>query len=176
MTEPVPGSYACVDIPTIGRSIRLFGKTLHVTLPNFIGLAIKLFTSSKYCHAFILVAPGRIIEARPGGAALADLSEYDGMPILWSHDALTPEQREKIVDAAYKTLGTPYGYLDILALGLLRLGLPYHWVFRRVLSERTDICSQLVAICGEAGGDNAWLCGKLFPELVTPGDLARRIS
>ena len=36
-----------------------------------------------YEHAFVYVGDGEIVEAQPGGARLAQLSEYDGRPILW---------------------------------------------------------------------------------------------
>jgi hypothetical protein len=171
MYEPQPGDYACVWIPRVG--MKLFGK--HFSVPNLVGWAIRLCTWSRYCHAFVYIGGGEIIEAQPGGACVSQLTEYAGMPSVWSQDALSVVERAKVVSEAKALLGTPYGWLDLVAILFVRtLRLPVPWLVRRVLDEATAICSQLVAMSGVHAGIMSWLCGQPHPQLVTPGDLARR--
>ena len=61
---------------------------------------IRLVTRSTVNHAFILVAPGRIIEAKPAGAAESNLAKYDGMLQVWSDMDLSPTVRAAIIDHA----------------------------------------------------------------------------
>lgn len=173
--NPQPGDYACVQIPTV--------NFLGFRVPNVVGLLIRLFTRSRFDHAFIYVGSDysrdsktpMIVEARPHGAVIAALSEYDGDLIVWSQDDLTPEQRTEIVAQAVARVGTPYGFLDIAYIGLARLGLSWGWLLRRVETQRRLICSQLVAVCGVDAEETSWLCGQPDPCLVTPADLGNRI-
>jgi len=156
VADLLPGTYVCV---------RTHG---------FVPLSIRLFTRSPYDHAFIYAGDGRIIEAQPGGCREVPLSTYAGYPMLADTDeSLTDEQRKRVVAKATALLGVPYGYLDIVRLGLSALGLRWRWLTRAADNERAMICSQVVAACGQAAGVD-WLCGQGSPAAVTPGMLAAR--
>ena len=123
-----------------------------------------------YEHAFIYIGNGQIVEAEPGGALISELDEYDGRAIMWSTGlvTLTDAQRSVIVEAAIKQEGTPYSFLDYLAIGLYRLGIKHPGVAKRVEQSKHLICSQLVA----QDFDNAGVTLTEYPPyLVTPGRL-----
>lgn len=127
-----------------------------------------------YEHAFIYVGDGKIVEAEPGGALISDLAEYDGRSIIWSTDLipLTDEQRALIVQSALAQEGTPYSFLDYLAIALYRLGIKHPGVAKRVESSKHLICSQLVALDYEHAGIPVT---DLPPYLVTPGKLLNHL-
>lgn len=138
---------------------------------------IRVGTRSKFNHAFIVMdTAGRIIEADPGGARWAHISDYGNDPKVFDDgEQLTLQQRQQVMAKAQVLLGTPYGWLDIVCLAARCLGLRWQWLTRRADDEKAMICSQLVAVCGEAAGVN-WLCGREAPAEVTPGDLADRLT
>lgn len=151
-----PGSYGCVR--TGGWQAWL----------------IRVGTRSKFNHAFIVMENDRIIEADPGGARWAQLSDYGtDSKVFDTGDVLTDEQRRKVMYKAEMLLGTPYGWTDIVRLSLRCLGINWSWLTKRADNEAAMICSQLVAACGEYAGLD-WLCGRNCPAEVTPGDLAVR--
>lgn len=141
-------------------------------------------------HAALFVGPvsrypeGALVEARPGGAAYVSVDAYPDA--IWSSGRLpgqltpTGAQRERIVAAAKSMLGTPYGFLDDLAVGLAQrrtrdtfgkwvsVGNPPWWV-RRIAGRHTLICSQLVDAANRDGGIEFYP-GRL-EGLVTPEDL-----
>lgn len=123
-----------------------------------------------YEHAFIYVGNGQIVEAEPGGALLSELAEYDGRPIMWSTGLvpLTDAQRAVIVEAAMNQVGTPYSFLDYLAIGLYRIGIKHPGVAKRVEESKHLICSQLVAMDYDSVGIPLT---DYPPYLVTPGRL-----
>lgn len=139
-----------------------------------IGRLIQLATHSWANHAFIVIDDGKIIEARPEGVAIKSIAEYNGARMAFSTDVLTDAQRAKVVETAQSFVGDGYGFLDIGALGLESLGWHWRWLFKLAGADKNVmICSQLVAMCGQAAGVD-WLCGKASPVEVTPGDLAKR--
>jgi len=144
---------------------------------GFYAWLIRLGTRSKYNHAFVVMdSVGRIIEADPGGARWAHISDYgNDCKVFNTTEQLTDEQRTKICDKAQVLLGTPYGWTDIVRLSLRCLGLQWRWLTQRADDEKAMICSQLVAACGQAAGVD-WLCGREAPAAVTPGDLADRLT
>lgn len=155
-----PGDYCCVDIP---------GK---FPFSWFTGFAIRHFTHSDFDHVFVITSEdGEIVEARPSGAQISNISEYDGLELQFSTTDLTDEQRANIVEHAYSYVGTPYGFLDIAYLGLYLNHIQPEWLFNKVVSEHRMICSQLVATAGVKSGVKSWLCGKSHEQLVTPADL-----
>lgn len=164
------GSYGCVYIPWLNYTV--FGRKLR--LPNLMGWLIGLGTWSRYSHAFVYVGDGRVVEARPNGAAVALLSEYTPGHILWSDDVLSVAQKQSVVLNAMSCVGKPYGFLDIIAITLHTMHVPSRWVLRRVLREDRMICSQLVAYSGGKAGLD-WRCKRDYDQQVTPADLARRI-
>lgn len=159
--QPRPGDFAVVRISGgVGRLIRI-GQWL-----NGDGYA-------DYEHAFIFIGNGEIVEAEPGGARRALLSEYDGRPIEWSTGqiALTDEQRAAVCAAANDLLGTPYSLFDYLSLALLRFHVRPTWVRRYVSDSRHMICSELVDFCYLQAGVHLFTDGRI-PGDVTPADLA----
>jgi len=156
--QPTPGTYACVRTG------------------GFYNRLIRIGTRSKYNHAFLVVdTNGGIIEADPGGARRNNITEYSGDPIIYSNDILTPQQVAQAVAKAETLIGTPYGWTDIARLSLRSLGIQWNWLTQAADNERAMICSQLVAICGNAAGLD-WNCGRTTPAAVTPADLANRIT
>lgn len=158
-TTPLTGGYGVVDIP------------------GWFGWNIRLFTRSPFSHAFIVLdaVNGIILEARPEGARLSNLSEYAGLRTEFSADRVDASVADlHRMAAAYVGIG--YGYLDIVLLGLvLTLRWKPRWLLTRVLDQHRMICSQLVAQFGAANGQPGWMCGQPDPQLVTPGMLAARI-
>jgi predicted outer membrane lipoprotein len=181
-TTPIAGDYGCVTILWLEHTI--FGRK--VKLPNILGYLIMLQTWSKYCHAFIYIGPCQnqstgeivdmVIEAQPKGATCSPLSKYNPSTIVWSTDELTNDQRKTIVTKAQMLIGKGYGFLDIFAQSLVRLGFKNAWLWHIVESQDRYICSQLCSKCGVAGWVFAWLCGEPDPALVTPAQLARRLA
>lgn len=163
MTEPLPGDFGLVSIAgDVGRLIRL-GQWL-----NGSGF-------STMEHAFVFVGGGQIVEAMPGGARLAAVSEYDGRPIVWSTGKveLTDDQRAGIVRAAQMCVQVPtkYSFLDYLAIAAHRFHLPGgRWLRKYVGSTSHLICSQLVDLCFTEAGVHLFQDGR-WPGYVTPGDL-----
>lgn len=166
------GNYACVKTPFVYK--KLFG--LRVALPNLFGWAVRIFTVSPYDHAFIYIGEGKIVEAQPRGAKISNLSKYDGCEMVWSNDDLTDSQRIIISSKAKSLVGTPYGFLDLVYLGLATLNIRFKWILDRVERENRLICSQLVAVCGKTAKEDLWQCGEPNACLVRPVDLANRIK
>lgn len=77
--------------------------------------------------------------------------------------------RLRVVDKALELVDRKvrYSWLDIVAIGLSKLRLPMGWAFKRLNRGDRLICSQLVAVCWEAGGVKPWP----VPAAVTPGDI-----
>ena len=156
----LPGDFAVVRIPgDVGRLIR-FGQWLD-------GCGYE-----DYEHAFVAVGDGQLVEAQPGGARLAPLTQYDDYRPLWSTGriALTEEQREHLVAAAHSYIGVPYSFLDYGSLALARLRLRPPVVRRFVADTRHMICSQLVDQCYLDAGVHLFDDGRIAGD-VTPGDL-----
>lgn len=134
---------------------------------------IQLFTRSRWNHAAIYIGDGRIVEAEPTGVRITNLHEaYTDDQWIVSGKTLTSWQRNKIVTWAKSKEGTPYGWLDIAALGLLSLGIRWKWLDRFAADQSRLVCSQLVSYAYFNAGipltnDDAWT--------VTPGDLEELI-
>lgn len=174
---------------------------------RFIGAGIRYFTAtkdeygkwheSKVNHTGIYVGNGKIIEAAPGGVRYNDWDAYEGNKAFWSSETgigsrlgdgslstaieLTDEQRAKIVEAAEGLLGTPYGFLDIVAIAFaqqrLDSRLDVHkalaeqpWWVRKIESRKTMICSELVDSSYRAAGVHLFQDDRL-PGLVSPADI-----
>jgi uncharacterized protein YycO len=131
---------------------------------------IQVGTRSRWNHAAIYVGDGNVVEANPGGVRVTALNTYPRDEYIVSDLALSSWQRAKIVKYARSELGTPYGWLDILALALVNLGFgkPGGWIVNRAKRDDRLVCSQLVAnayvLAGIAIGPDAWA--------VSPGDIA----
>jgi hypothetical protein len=132
--------------------------------------------ASRYTHVFVVLDNDEIIEAMPGGAKIEPLSKYAGTTKYGSPVAayldikLTPDQRFAIVVNARQLEGTPYSFLDYLALSLERFGINWKWIENRVTSTKHLICSQLADEAYRRAGVHLFEDGRL-PQKVTPGDL-----
>lgn len=163
---PQPGDFGLTQIDgAVGRLVK-FGQWL-----NGDGF-------HNWQHAFIYIRDDRIVEAAPGGARVASLSEYMGDDtIAWSSGAieLDEDQRGRIVWAAIEYLGTPYSAATYISLATARLGLRPRWLKNLVADTDAMICSQYVDQCYQDAGVHLFDDGRI-PGDVTPGDLARCIG
>jgi hypothetical protein len=173
---------------------------------GFTALAIRVATRSKFSHAFVVVRDGNVVEARGKGAVCRPLGVRDAIYSSGAID-LPLDERRRIVNTAmdfttrhiarrtwlgrrYVTVGVPYGWLDIVSIGLLQYGIKPKCVRDRVQRLDQLICSQLVdaAFSGSPArtavdavllatrgvrGVHLFADGRL-PMDVTPGDLAKR--
>jgi uncharacterized protein YycO len=169
--HPMAGDFGLTRVNgEVGRLIR-FGQLLD-------GVGFE-----DYEHAFIYLGAGVVVEAEPGGARAAKVSEYQPEHILWStgHFDLTTDQRIKICGraraftAANNGKGVPYSFLDYLALTTHRLHIPAPGLQNYIYSSQHVICSQLVDICYQAGGVQLFTDGR-WAGFVTPGDLYGRLT
>ena len=113
---------------------------------------------ADYEHAFVFVGNGQIVEAEPGGARIAELTEYSDRTIAWLH--CPPECRQAVAAAARSLEGTPYSFVDYLAIGAHRLHLPIPWLRRYVASSKHLICSQLADRAAQMGGWHLFSDGR----------------
>lgn len=154
--------------------------------------AIQWATVSRFNHAVICVAEGAVVEAQPGGARRTTWDGYMGNNTVWSggYGITNPTlQRPALVAAALSLVGTPYGWGDIIAIGLAQQKLEKSrmhvdalvpmgkqpWWVRRLADKRTDICSQLVDACNLLAGIHLYDDGRPSG-LVSPGDLGRLLG
>lgn len=182
---PVPSPGIHVFVPCDMRDKRKGREMPEFPKPGSYGVVrtrglyawlIRTGTKSQYDHAFVVCDGGQIIEAEPGGARWGQLSEYTADEVLFnSGEPMTDKQRLMVVNEAVQLLGVPYGWTDIVRLGLRCAGIQWQWLTRRADNERAMICSQIVAACGQAAGLD-WNSGREAPAAVTPGDLAKRIT
>jgi len=156
-TEPGLGDIGLVPIPgDVGWLISL-GERLN-------GDAF-----AHYDHAFVVTGSNQIVEAEPGGARFAALSEYDPESVLWLR---CPDgRRQAVAEAAKGLLNSPYSAADYFAIALHRFHVPAPGLRRYIQSSGHLICS---ALCDRAARDGGW---TLFSDgrwegYVTPADLA----
>lgn len=146
-SEPDIGDLGCVNVKgDVGWLIRIaqFLNKVNWKLWTW----AKLWKQARSEHVVVYVGDGNVVEAEPGGARLAKLSEYDGRPILWVR---CPDQHSQAVAAAAMALiETPYGWLDYAALAARRFHIP---ILKRVaLSTSSMICSTLGVVAARRGG------------------------
>ncbi|WP_255946580.1 hypothetical protein [Streptomyces odontomachi] len=129
-----------------------------------------------YQHAFVVLPEGRLIEAMPGGAVIAEVSEYDGRDVLYVSPAdLTHDQRTAICACAKKYQDIPYSFLDYLALAAHRFHLPVPRLRRYIESTGHMICSQLADRAYLDAGVHLFDDGR-WPGYVTPMALANDLA
>jgi hypothetical protein len=134
----------------------------------------------NYEHAFIVIdVPTstdliHVVGAEPGGARSGFYSQAD-TTILWSNFQLTDAQRTALAAAAQRYIGTPYSFLDYVALALHRLHVPVPLLKRYISSTRHMICSQLVDQCYQDAGVHLFNDGR-WPGYVMPADLYKLIE
>ena len=121
-------------------------------------------------HAFIVLPGGYIIEAMPGGAVFDRVTKYPHA--VYSQFELDEDQRDSICAEAIKMQGTPYSYLDYLALAATHFNIRPEPIRRRVQDSGHMICSQLCTEAYRRSGVDLFP-DKRLPMDVTPGDLSR---
>jgi cell wall-associated NlpC family hydrolase len=151
------------------------GDYFVVRTNGWAGWLIRIGTGSKWNHAGIYIGDGKIVEARPVGVTISDLSKYNGMPIIWNTtvDNLTPDVGQHIANRAKMFVGDRYGFWSILNIALKILFLGWFPNLKRAEDENSVICSQLVAWSYSVGGIKV---SKKQHALVTPKDLAYRVT
>jgi hypothetical protein len=118
-----------------------------------------------YNHAAVYIGNGKIIEANPWGVSIDDLSQYpDGTWIVMPVQG----DKSKALEKAHSLVGTPYGWVDIIALLFLIFGANPRWVDKINRRLSTVVCSQVAALAAEAAGDT------VFPDpyLTFPAQIA----
>lgn len=159
---PKPGDFGLVAISgETGRLIR-FGQWLN---GNGWG---------DYQHAVLVLDNNELIEAEPGGARIRPVSEYDGTNVVWSDWPLTDAERSAIVAAGRSLEGVPYSFLDYLALAAHRLHIPIPGLRKYIAATGDDICSQLVDLGYQLGGQKMFADGR-WAGYVTPMALLRAL-
>jgi hypothetical protein len=126
---------------------------------------------ADYEHAFVYLGNGQIAEAEPGGARIAELTEYSARNTAWLR--CPPEYGEAVAAAARaftEPRPVPYSAADYFALAAHRLHLPIPWLRDYVKSSGHMICSQLVDRAAAAGGWHLFADGR-WDGYVTPGDI-----
>lgn len=155
MTEPPLGSIGLTQIHgDVGRLIRL-GQWLN-------GQGFAAFE-----HAFTYIGNGQIVEAEPGGARVAPLSEYDTDTVVWLE---CPDQYgAKVANAALFLVGTPYSFADYLAIALHRFHIPFPGLRAFIASGKHAQCATLADRAAALGG---WhLFSGVWEGYVTPASI-----
>jgi hypothetical protein len=139
--------------------------------------AIEWGTDSKFCHAFVYVGNGQLVEA-VRHVQVAPVTNYQD--IVWSTGKLGPDhtptqvQRQAIARAAMSFVGESYNILDIVAIAFAQARLGHvvdgdEWWVKRLSDDHMQICSQLVVNAWRLGGID--LAPGRLSGLVSPGDL-----
>jgi hypothetical protein len=146
-----------------------------VATGGIISWLIRLFTFSRYNHAFIVGPRGQIVEAQPGGARIGNISDYP--KAKYSHGAIFASTRAKIWDNAVSFTtanggkGIGYGWADDAALGLRFFGIWIPWINFQIARQDRLQCAQLVDYAYSLAGVTLFDDGRV-PMSVDPGDLA----
>jgi len=121
-------------------------------------------------HCFVYLGDGELLEAEPGGARIASLTEYDDRPVLWLR--CPAQHRDSVTAAARHLKDTPYSALEYFALAAHRFHLPIPGLRDYIDATGHAICSRLADKAAQLGGwqifdDHRW------SGYVVPADLAR---
>lgn len=150
------------------------GRYFVVKTSGFVPWVIRRATHSAFDHAGIVLEDGAIIEAEPGGVRIGHLSEYYKCRIaINSGEDMTVDQRTTVMATARAAVGKAYDDLAIAEDGLECIGWHWKWLLNRASSNGEVVCSQLVALCGQAAGLD-WRGGAASTTETTPAMLARR--
>jgi cell wall-associated NlpC family hydrolase len=155
---------------TLATPLPELGEFFVVRTNGWAGWLIRVVTRSSVNHAGVYVGDGRVVEAQPHGAVLGYVAAYPGA--IWSGPAITEGRGQQIADAARGLLGTPYSWLDCLAIGLAKIfghALP-GFIRRRLSRPNVAMCSQLCDLAYLAAGVHLFDDNRL-PGDVSPGDL-----
>jgi hypothetical protein len=145
--DVLAGDYGVVDTPGTIDGIIRFGDEGPMN-PAFTVLETTRLVKDSGGH-WQVATGGTLSEAGGKGMVYGDLRYYleHARHIAFSNDSLTAAQREVIVLEAKREVDdkVPYGYFDIVLLGLARLGIHWGWLHRRLEAAHLLICSQAVA-------------------------------
>ena len=158
VSELVPGTYMCLRTG------------------SFLGAVVRAGTHSQYDHAVLISAPGRCIQATVHGVIESPLTAFTGCMAVANAvegGGMAGHVREAIVAEARSLVGQEYDYPLLATLGLRLAGLRWNWLLKETSRKGAVICSELVAMAGQAGYQD-WTCGSGNPALVTPAMLAAR--
>lgn len=133
---------------------------------NVAGWVIRWATRSKWNHAGLIGRNNERLGAHPGGFGAEQQSRNEHVV----YARITAAQQSAIWDEAERLIGTPYGWLDILCIGLLQYGVRPKVIRDRVQRSDQLICSQAVDFCVQVA-DLHFFEDKRLPQDVTPGDL-----
>lgn len=150
------------------------GRYIVVRTGGFASWVIREATHSWANHAFITLEDGEIIEAQPGGVVRSHIEKYNTCRMaINSAEVYEPDTANLVAAKAVSLIGIQYNDLDILDLGLESLGVGWKWLAKAAGADGRLICSQAVALCGQAARMD-WLCGRSSLAEVRPSDLANR--
>ena len=148
---------------------------------GFVGWSIRLLTRSGVNHAGVCNGEGDTVEAQAAGAVVK-VEPGRGKDVTYGDALLAriaqedPHRGTAIAQAAELLVGTPYNFLDLVALAWAcrhdPTGVPErpNWWQRRVMRSDRLICSQLVDKACLMEGVHLFDDGRL-PGQVTPGAL-----
>lgn len=135
---------------------------------GLVAAAIRLGTRSRFNHAKLVISEnGDVLESLADGAEYGTVKPTD----LVIETPLTDAERAAIPDIATLLYGTPYAWLDVVAIGLAQFGIVSRWSERRLARPDRLFCSQLVDYAWSLAGFKAFNDGRP-PQAVSPGDLA----
>lgn len=146
---------------------------------------------SKFKHVFAVVSAGgseredtfqlsrtRIVQAMPSGAECIEIGQEHWSPhFVYIRPRYSPhgmEMSERVAQKAMNYVGTPYSFLDYVAIAGLHVGIKNGPIRRRVTSSKRMICSQLADQAMSDAGWHAFTDGRL-PQDVTPAALYRQM-
>lgn len=129
-----------------------------------------------YEHAFVFeggtsLNDATVIEAEPGGARRALLSEYRGRKVLWL--PCPPEFSAAVVAAAVKYLGTPYSGMDFIDIAAYRFDFPLEVFIKDYVEDSKHIICSVMS--DQAAMNGGWFIFPVdtYPGYVTPGHLSK---
>lgn len=145
---------------------------------------------SKFKHVFVVVGAlsvhtradephsPRIVQAMPSGAECIEIGAEHWSPyFVYIRPRYSPHMTgmaQDVAAAAMNYVGTPYSFLDYVAIAGLHVGIRNGPVRRYVKSTGHQICSQLVDQAMSDAGWHVFDDGRLSQD-VTPAALYRKM-
>ena len=165
MASPRPGDFAVVRVGTSTTDAITVAETIADMRPT------------NWDHAVIcsrVDADGTvwIVEAEPKGA-VETRWHYDGQPHKWSTGIVVTSPAAGA--AAVKYVGTPYSFLDYVALTFHTLHIPIPGLSGYIASTGHMICSQLVDQAEKDAGVHLFPDGQ-WAGYVKPSDLGHLLG
>lgn len=143
---------------------------------------------SRFKHVLVVVSaagtdrpyrdPARIVQAMPSGAECIEIGqEHWTSDFVYIRPRYSPhgmEMAERVAEKAMNYVGTPYSFLDYVAIAGLHAGVQNGPVRRYVTTSKHMICSQLADQSMSDAGWHVFDDGRL-PQDVTPAALYRQM-